>query len=353
MHGVCVYRTQPQKNNELNLLIFFLIKKRKTDVNFIKTKKQQRNLTAYSNVTMSVVSRVKRFFAQTIAGYSEVMKEPNPDWEIVAKRMMFDFRAFNTEISVTPSTPDEPERTSKVNQSSSEEESLHIDWEKLGSDFDINEFEAESLKNSPIKTGYEYDSDYNPESEDVESTTQEEEDFKSKAKSTNENSKKCYTNKKGSQGGRRLVRIAESLDFTMGWTRVENRYRVHDQTVCDIVQKVLREEVTVNHDGVFFKCARNWYGEIQKGLVVNTNGVFYVYYAEKGTFTKTVSQKDRHIYHDAYRICAPILVYCTFVKNHPGLQGESLANYRVIHINGRFYDLNIDNLELKKLRKAM
>ena len=102
-----------------------------------------------------------------------------------------------------------------------------------------------------------------------------------------------------------------------------------------------------------FKCARNWYGEIQKGLVVNTNGVFYVYYAGKGVFTKTVSQKHHHIYHDSYHICAPLLVYCTFVKNHPGLQGEAVANYKVTHINGRFYDLNIDNLELKKIRKVI
>ena len=48
---------------------------------------------------MSVVSRVKRFFAQTIAGYSEVMNESSPDWHLVAKRMMYDIKVFiDTEI---------------------------------------------------------------------------------------------------------------------------------------------------------------------------------------------------------------------------------------------------------------
>ena len=151
---------------------------------------------------------------------------------------------------------------------------------------------------------------------------------------------------------RRLVRVATSLDFTVGLTRIEHRYRIHDQTVSTIVQKVLHDDIPYKHDTVFYKCARNWTGEIQKGLVVNTNGEFFVHYEGKGTFFKTVSQKDRHIYHDAFRICAPRLVYSTFVKNHPGLQGESESNYRVCHINGKYFDLNIDNLELKRLRRA-
>ena len=103
---------------------------------------------------------------------------------------------------------------------------------------------------------------------------------------------------------------------------------------------------------MFFKCAQNWYGEIQKGLVVNTDGEFFVHYEGKGTFSKTVLQKDRHIYHDSYRICARALVYCTFIKNHPGLQGELHSDYKICHINGRLYDLSIDNLELKRLRRA-
>ena len=131
------------------------------------------------------------------------MKEPNPDWEIVAKRMMFDFRVFNTEICDADESEERKksaECSSKGNQTSSESESLNIDWEKLESDFDINEFETECVKNSQVKKGSEHDSDYNPEDEDVVSTTQEE-DLKSKPKYKNKNSKKCYTNQKGSQGG--------------------------------------------------------------------------------------------------------------------------------------------------------
>ena len=49
-------------------------------------------------LTMSIISRVKWFFAQTISGYSEVTKESNPDWHMVAKKMMYDFHVFNAKI---------------------------------------------------------------------------------------------------------------------------------------------------------------------------------------------------------------------------------------------------------------
>ena len=52
---------------------------------------------------MSVVSRVKHFFAQTIAGYGKVMQVKNPDWHLVAKRMMYEFWVFNAEICDIPS----------------------------------------------------------------------------------------------------------------------------------------------------------------------------------------------------------------------------------------------------------
>ena len=55
---------------------------------------------------MSVISRVKRFFANTISGYAEVMRDPSVtmDWEIVARKMMYDFRVFNAEICDVPDT---------------------------------------------------------------------------------------------------------------------------------------------------------------------------------------------------------------------------------------------------------
>ena len=64
---------------------------------------------------------------------------------------------------------------------------------------------------------------------------------------------------------------------------------------------------------------------------------------------KTVSQKDRFVYHDCHRISAPKLVYCAFVKKHPGLEGTDEEDYRIHNHNGRWYDLNIDNLELRKV----
>ena len=47
---------------------------------------------------MSVISRVKCFFVQTICAYGEIMRESDADWHLVAKRMMYDFRVFNAEI---------------------------------------------------------------------------------------------------------------------------------------------------------------------------------------------------------------------------------------------------------------
>ena len=303
---------------------------------------------------MSVVSRVKRFFAQTIATYSEMMIEPDTDWQDVSKRMMRDMKFFNTEFSYLPNESDDEqeEKVESVTQSSTKLKrdpsptclakadppnsppySFNEDWEQVSSfDFDADEFKPNELfAVSPSKTEYEYDDKSSPNHKD--------------------NGWKKPGRK--SSGGRRVVQVATSLDFTIGVTRIENRYRVHDQGVCAIVQKVLQEERPCKYDNVFFKCARNWSGDIQKGLVVNTNGSFFILHEGKGVFTKVVSQKDRYIYHDCFRICARKLVYCTFVKNHPGLQGESDDSYKICHINGRQYDLSIDNLALKRVRRAM
>ena len=52
---------------------------------------------------MSIISQVKWFFAQTISGSGEIMHEPDADWHMVAKKIMYDFRAFNSEIFDLPS----------------------------------------------------------------------------------------------------------------------------------------------------------------------------------------------------------------------------------------------------------
>ena len=64
---------------------------------------------------------------------------------------------------------------------------------------------------------------------------------------------------------------------------------------------------------------------------------------------KAVSQKDRFVYHDSCRISAPKLVYCSFVKDHPGLHGSDEDDFRIHHFNGQMHDLDIDNLELRKV----
>ena len=79
---------------------------------------------------------------------------------------------------------------------------------------------------------------------------------------------------KQTKKGRREVINATSIDFTIGQTRWEERYRVYNQMLCHIIQKVLREESSIEHDGLFYKCVKNWRGELQKGLVVNSNGEF-------------------------------------------------------------------------------
>ena len=215
---------------------------------------------------MSVVSRVKRFFAQTIAGYSEVMNESSPDWHLVAKRMMYDIKVFNTEIYQIPSDNEQAEEvktpsecSAKESRPSSPNESFDGDWVKLGSfDFDVNEFESEMTNHSPIKKGYDHDSDYEYEVESPNALDMKEEQLKPKK----------------TKKGRREVVTATSIDFTIGQTRWEERYRVKDQMLCHIIQKVLRDERSIEYDGVFYKCVKNWCGELQKGLVVNSNGDF-------------------------------------------------------------------------------
>ena len=66
---------------------------------------------------------------------------------------------------------------------------------------------------------------------------------------------------------------------------------------------------------------------------------------------KPVSQKDRFIYHDSCRISAPKLVYCSFIKNHPGLEGADEDDYRIHNLNGHWYDSSIDNLDLRKINR--
>ena len=90
-----------------------------------------------------------------------------------------------------------------------------------------------------VKTGYEQDYDYEPESEHLSPTEIKEE--------------KVPPQKKQKRS-KHDVRVVTSIDFTIGQTRVDARNQVKDQMICHIVQKVLRDEMPYNHEGVFYNC---------------------------------------------------------------------------------------------------
>ena len=268
---------------------------------------------------MTVISRVKRFFANTIASYAEVIRAPSVtmDWELVARKMMYDFRVFNAEICDLSDTEDGVEVTAAepVDALTRSPADSH----------------SSSEPNTPVKRGYELDVDFQPEKSDSDTSLVSDEDeppLKRLKKTTP---------------------ILKSIDFTTGHTRLTKKYAVNDQLLCHIILKVLRESAHFNHNNVFFKPAKNWEGEVQKGLVVNSNGEFFVHDKRRGTFQKPVSNKDRFIYYNGCRINAPKLVYCSFTKNHPGLSGEPEEKYRIFQSNKKKTDLRIDNLILKQV----
>ena len=301
---------------------------------------------------MSVLSRVKRFFANTIHGYGEVFRHRYVDFEVVSRKLMCDIRAFGKEIMDLPEDSDIYE---VPQESSNESENEHIlqspssikslkstrttatfDVPDFGSDLDLeldsidtNETlfgcsdDDESVKK---KTGYEYDSDFEPE--------------------VSEASKKRKNKPQVKWNGKRFKRVytvERFIDFTKGQTRVNKRLQIVDETICGIIEKVLSEKKPVKDGEVFYKCARNWEGIILPGLVVTTQGFFYVC-CDQGIFMKPVSQKDRFLYHDSMRIHAPRIVFSTFTKGHPGLNGESEESFYFTSRNGSKHQIGIDNL---------
>ena len=135
---------------------------------------------------MSVISHVQRFFAQTISGYGKIMREPDADWHMVAKRMMYDFRVFNSEDvnkeniepsqgkSNVSSPMGKRNVSSPVGKSNVSSPLWELRSDFNASDFNVDDFNPdEFFESSPIKTGYEHNPDYNPEGE-VESVNEEE-----------------------------------------------------------------------------------------------------------------------------------------------------------------------------------
>ena len=109
----------------------------------------------------------------TISGYGEVMREQDPDWHLVAKKIMYNFRAFNAEICDVPSDAENVCNTPVEETEGSENEkvlqrsfSSAPDWEKAAAlDFNFAEFNFNCSTQSSPRTGYGHDSDFEPESE--------------------------------------------------------------------------------------------------------------------------------------------------------------------------------------------
>ena len=99
---------------------------------------------------MTVISRVKRFFANTIASYAEVIRSPSEtmDWEIVARKMMYDFRVFNAEICDLPDTEAGMEVTAA--------EPVDVLTRSPADSHSTSE------PSTPVKRGYERDADFQP-----------------------------------------------------------------------------------------------------------------------------------------------------------------------------------------------
>ena len=296
---------------------------------------------------MSVLQKVKRFFANTIHGYAEVFSHRYVDYEVVSRKLMCDIKAFGKEIMDVPDETDihKAAEESEVDsehqiETRSQQSTTTFNTPVFESDLDINvdsfnadEFlsgftdddddDDESVKK---KTGYEYDSDFEPE--------------------VFEASKKRKNKPQVKWNGKRFKRVytvERFIDFTKGQTRVNKKLQIVDETICGIIEKVLSEKKPVKDGKVFYKCARNWEGIILPGLVVTTQGFFYVC-CNQGIFMKPVSQKDRFLYHDSMRIHAPRIVLSTFTKGHPGLNGESEECFYFTTRNGSKHQIGIDNL---------
>ena len=288
---------------------------------------------------MSFVDRVKRFFAQTITSYGVVMNEPNPNWHMITKHLMYDMVVFNSELIDLESSNEGVSSIQPVNNKQEDQSSVPFDvnwYTNSEENFDFGVFEEGLENDEPVKSMYEEDELYL--SPNTKRNCTEMKESKQQAK------------KKQNTGKRDVISVT-CMDFTIGQTRFDVRNKVKDETISHIVESILRTQQTYKHNGLFFKVAKNWSGVIQKGLVVTSDGDFFVFQKDKGAYMKPVSQKDRFLYHDACKIHAPKLVYCSFIKNHPGLEGADEEDYRIYNNNGRWYDLNIDNLELRKINR--
>ena len=130
------------------------------------------------------------------------MQESNADWHLVAKCIIYNIHLFNVEICDIPSDVE----SDKENLHHSNEEVSHSsyctpDWERV-SDLNINDFEFDSNFELLVKKGYEYDPNYVPEAEEVDSLEEGEE------LATQKHGRKDRSGKKG-------VKVAQSINLCL------------------------------------------------------------------------------------------------------------------------------------------
>ena len=100
------------------------------------------------------------------------MCEQNPDWYMVAKRVIQNFCVFNAEICDEPSDCESNKMRRREEKSESDVETpQHVSFcfgdheDQFVCDFNVEEFESEHVEeHSPVSRGYEYDLDYKSKS---------------------------------------------------------------------------------------------------------------------------------------------------------------------------------------------
>jgi hypothetical protein len=267
---------------------------------FYTVSKTHIDLSGKKHTVMSILQKVKRFFANTIHGYAEVFSHRYVDYEVVSRKLMCDIKAFGKEIMDVPDETDihkaaeesEVDSEHQIEARSQQSTTTTFNTPVFESDLDINldSFNADEFLSgftdddddeSLNKKGYDYDSDFKPEVSHESNKRKNEPQVKWNGKRF----KRVYT-------------VESFIDFTQGQTRTNLKLKVNDENLSGMIQKVASEGLPIKDGDVFYKCARNWKGTVLPGLVVSTRGHFFVIHVG-GVFRKPVSMKDRFLYHDS------------------------------------------------------
>ena len=133
------------------------------------------------------------------------MCEQNPDWYMVAKRVIQNFCVFNAEICDEPSDCESNKMRRREEKSESDVETpQHVSFcfgdheDQFVCDFNVEEFESEHVEeHSPVSRSYEYDLDYKSKSPNTQDF--KDEYMKPKAKKQKKSLCNCCSKKKSWQ----------------------------------------------------------------------------------------------------------------------------------------------------------